>query len=69
MKNLIILRNNTHDKLPNDITLKDVVILVTYVAKDDGKYFHQIFLEKAFMNRYLFPFVALICIIKHVNNI
>ena len=26
------------DKLPDDITLKNVVMLITYVIKDDGKF-------------------------------
>ena len=29
---------DTDDKLPNDITLKNVVILITCVIKDDGKF-------------------------------
>ena len=35
------------DKLPDDITLKIVAILMTCVIKDDGKYYQQIFLEEA----------------------
>ena len=34
------------DKLPDDVTLKKDVVLVTYVIKDDGKFYLQIFLEK-----------------------
>ena len=37
----------TDDKLPDDITLKNAVILVTSVIKDKGKFYQQIFLEKA----------------------
>ena len=37
----------TNDKLPDDITLKNVVTLITYIIKDDGKLFPQIFLEEA----------------------
>ena len=36
------------DKLPNNITLKNVVILTTCVIKDDGKCYPEIFFEKAF---------------------
>ena len=42
-KNLI----DTDDKLPNNITLNDVVILNTCVIKDDNKFYPQLFLEKA----------------------
>ena len=28
---------DTGDKFPDDITLKNVVVLITYVLKDDGK--------------------------------
>lgn len=28
---------DTDDKFPDDITLKNVVVLITYVLKDDGK--------------------------------
>ena len=38
---------DTGDKLSDDITLKDVVILITAVIKDDAKVYPQIFLEKA----------------------
>ena len=31
------------DKLPDDITIKNVVLLVTCVIKDDGKFYPQIF--------------------------
>ena len=37
----------TDDKLPDDITLKNAVILVTSVIKDKGKFYQQIFLEKS----------------------
>ena len=37
---------DTDDKLPEDITFKNVVILLTYVMKDGGdKYYPQVFLE------------------------
>ena len=38
---------DTDDKLPDDITLKNAVILMTSVIKDDGKFYPQIFLEEA----------------------
>ena len=38
---------NADDKLPADITLKIVVILMACVIKDDGNYYQQIFLEEA----------------------
>ena len=40
---------DTDNKLPDDITLRNVAILVTYVLKDDGKFYPQIFLEKALL--------------------
>ena len=39
---------DTDDKLPDDITFKNVVVLMTCVIKDDGKLYPQIFLEEAF---------------------
>ena len=38
---------DTYDKLPNNITLKNVVVLMTCVVKDDGNLYPQVFLEKA----------------------
>ena len=38
---------NTDDKLPDDVTFKNVVILMTCVIKDDNKFYLQIFLEEA----------------------
>ena len=35
------------DKLPNYITLENVVIIMKCVMKDDGKFYPQIFLEEA----------------------
>ena len=43
MKKLTILKY----KLPDDITLKNVVMLITYVIKDDGKFYAQLILEEA----------------------
>ena len=38
---------DTDDKLQDDITLKNVVILMTCVAKDDDKFYQYLFLEEA----------------------
>ena len=38
---------NANDKFPNDITLKNAVILMTCVIKDDHKFYPQLFLEEA----------------------
>ena len=38
---------DTDDKLPNDFTLKNAVILTTCVIKDNGKFYSQLFLEEA----------------------
>ena len=37
------------DKLPNGIILKDIVILITCVIRDDTKFHPQIFLEEALL--------------------
>ena len=37
---------DTHDKLPDYITLTNVVILITYIIKHDGKFYPQILLEE-----------------------
>ena len=37
----------THFKMPDDITLKNVVILITCVIKDGENFYPQLFLEKA----------------------
>ena len=34
------------DKLPDNITLKNAVILITYVIKDGDRFYPQPFLEK-----------------------
>ena len=39
---------DTDDKLPNDTTLKNVVILIACVIKDSDKFYPQIFLEEVF---------------------
>ena len=38
---------DTNDKLPDDITFKNVVILMTCGIKHDGKFYLQLFLEEA----------------------
>ena len=35
----------TDDKLPDDITFKNVII-ITFVVKDDGKFYPQVFFEE-----------------------
>ena len=40
---------DTDDKLQDDITLQIVVILMTYVIKDDGKFYPQLFLKEALL--------------------
>ena len=47
IRGIEILLIETDDKLPDDITLKNAVILVTSVIKNKGKFYQQIFLEKA----------------------
>ena len=37
----------TDDKLSDDITLKNAVILMTFVIKDGDKFYLQLFLEEA----------------------
>ena len=37
------------DKLPDDVSLKNVVILITYVVRDDSKFYSQIFLGEALL--------------------
>ena len=41
---------DTDDKLPDYITLKNVLILITCVIKNDAKFCPQIFLEDALYN-------------------
>ena len=43
---------DTDDELPNNITLKNVMMLMTCVLKD-GKFYPQIFLEKALFAKYV----------------
>ena len=38
---------DTDDKLPDIVTLKNVVILLMCIIKDDGKFYPQLFLEEA----------------------
>ena len=37
------------NKLPDDITLKSVVTLMVYVAKDDGKFYPHICLKEVLL--------------------
>ena len=37
------------DKLPDDVSLKNVVILITYVVRDDSKFYSQIFFVVALL--------------------
>ena len=39
------------DKLPDYITLKNVVILITCIIKDDGTFYPQIFWEEALYDK------------------
>ena len=41
----------TDDKLPDDITLKNVVILMKCAIKDGDQFFAQLFLEEAFYDK------------------
>ena len=42
---------DTDDKLRNDITFKNIMILMTYVIKDHGKFHPQLFLEEALFHK------------------
>ena len=41
----------TNDKLPDDITLKNVLTLIACIINDDDKLFLQIFLEEALYDK------------------
>ena len=45
----------TDDKLPDNITLKNFVILIIFVIKDDGKLCPQIFKKHCLLNKHGFP--------------
>ena len=47
---------DTDDKLQGYIALKNVVILITCIIKDDDKFYPQIFLEKTLYNEDLIQF-------------
>ena len=48
---------DTNDKLPDDITLKNIAIIITCVIKDDDKFHLLVFSEKHFLlNTYVQPF-------------
>ena len=38
---------DANDILPDDVTFKNAVALMTSVIKDDGKFYPQLFLEEA----------------------
>ena len=40
---------DTDDKLLDEITVKNAVILITCIIRDDGKFYPQIFLEEALL--------------------
>ena len=40
---------DTDDKLPEDATLKNIVILLIGVIKDDNKFYRKIFLEQTLL--------------------
>ena len=42
---------DTDDKLPNDITLENVVILDTYIIKGDVKFYLQILLVETLLEQ------------------
>lgn len=46
MKIQKIIGIDTDDKLPNDIILKQVVITLTCLLKDDDNYYPQMFLDE-----------------------
>ena len=39
------------DKLPDDITLKNVVILMACVIKDGDKFYSQLFLQEVLLSQ------------------
>ena len=41
----VIMLSDTDDDLLGDIDLKEVVLLITCILKEDGKYYSQIFFE------------------------
>ena len=49
----------TDDKLPDDITFKSVVILITCIIKDGDKFYPQYFWKKhSLLNKYFSDFSA-----------
>ena len=40
---------DTDNKLPDDITMKNIVIIIICIIKDDGKFYPQIFLDEALL--------------------
>ena len=43
---------DTDDQLPDDITFKNVTIIIACVLKDNGKFYLHIFLNKAVFNKH-----------------
>ena len=43
---------DTDDELPNYITFKNVVILITCIINDDAKFYAKIFLEEALYDKH-----------------
>ena len=41
------------DKLPHDITLRNVTILITCIIKHDDKFYSRLYLEEASMNTWM----------------
>ena len=42
---------DTNDKLHDDVTFKNMVISMTYVIKDDDKFYRQTFLEETLFDK------------------
>ena len=40
---------DTDNKLPDDITMKNIVIIIICIIKDDSKFYPQIFLDEALL--------------------
>ena len=49
IKNLTVLKYfmDTNEELQDGITLKNILILITFVTKDDNKFYQQPILQKA----------------------
>ena len=63
---------DTDDKLPDEITFKKVVILMTFIVKDDNKFYQQLFLEHALYakkNKSVFYYVCSIKLLMFLIKI